>query len=363
MTRCILCDKETNNEKYYVSTNGRVCLECGKEIESLFGSLKLVDSSNKSIIKKYTPRQLYGELSEYVIGQSSAKKSLSIAIYNHYKRINNLDKNISKSNVLICGPSGTGKTYMCQCLSKLINVPIVIADATTFTQAGYIGADIETILTKLYIESNLDIDLAERGIVFIDEIDKIASNNKSNNKDISGLGVQQALLKFFEGSIVDVPVSLNKDCKDVVQINTKNILFICSGAFTGINSYLYEDLLNFGLIPEFINRLTIKLNTIELTTDDIFNILTNCKNNIIDEYKNIFELDNIKLSFTKDALLEISQFVFDKHQGVRYIREILEYILEDYMFELPGTGKSKCTISKSYIIKKLENLKTKNLLI
>lgn len=364
MDRCILCDKEINNNtNYYISNNGKVCDVCGKEIELLFGSLKLIDIHNQNNYHTeiYTPQNLYNKLSSYVIGQDNAKKILSIAIYNHYKRINNLDKNILKSNVLICGPSGTGKTYMCQCLSKIINVPFVIADATTFTQAGYIGADIETILTKLYIDSNCNIELAERGIVFIDEIDKIATK-KPNSKDISGLGVQQSLLKFLEGSIVDVPTSLNKDCKDIVQINTKNILFICSGAFTDITSYYYDNLLEYGLIPEFINRLTIKLSTTKFTINEIFNILTNCKNNIIEEYKNIFQLDNIKLSFTKDALTEISNFVFNQNRGIRYIREILEYLLEDYMFNLPGSGKTKCIITKQYTIKKLENLKNKNLL-
>lgn len=359
MNRCILCDKEIDiNNFYYKSPNGLVCKDCGKEIEVLFGSLKLVNKSKRYDLK--TPKEIYDELSKYVIGQNTAKKVLSTAIYNHYKRINNLDKNIKKSNILICGPSGSGKTYMCQCISNIINVPIVIVDATTFTQAGYIGADIETILTKLYIESNFDIDRTETGIVFIDEIDKLACR-ETKNKDVSGLGVQQSLLKILEGSVVDVPTSLNKDCKDIIQINTKNILFICSGAFTDMKSCFYEDLLKFGMIPEFINRLTTKVKTQELSIEEIFNILNNCKNNIIDEYKKLFNIDNIELTFSKDALLKISEYIFNKHQGIRYIRELLEYILIDYMFELPGSNKKKCNISKTYVVKRIENFKKENL--
>jgi ATP-dependent Clp protease ATP-binding subunit ClpX len=291
----------------------------------------------KQITRLLKPIDIYNKLNEYVIGQDEAKKTLSIAICNHYKRLKS--SIIEKSNILMIGPSGSGKTLLCKTLAKVLDVPFVICDATTFTQAGYIGEDVESMLTKLYIESGCDIHRTESGIIFIDEIDKI-SEVKTMGRDASGLGVQQALLKFLEGSKVNVPTKLGKhqNC-ETIEINTDNILFICSGAFVNLNEHTIDGLIDFGLIPEMIGRLPIIVETNGLSQEDIKRIITEPKNNILEQYKEIFRLDGIELKFKEDAIELICKICYESKLGARGIRSVFEAILKDAMFNSPGKRK------------------------
>ena len=361
MDYCLLCSEQINTfiESYYKTPNGSVCKKCGDELFAMTKGFELMNVYTPLVQRfSLTPVQIYKELNEYIVGQDDAKKSLSIAVYNHYKRLHpsNIlpDIVLEKSNILLAGPSGTGKTYMCKCISKLVDVPFVIVDATTFTQAGYIGEDIESMLTKLYIESGKDISKTEKGIIFIDEIDKIAAK-QTIGRDASGLGVQQALLKFLEGSKVNVPVSLHKDNKEIVQINTDNILFICSGAFVNLENYTDEDYIKFGLIPELLGRLPIKVKTDKLTIDELSKVISKSKNNIISQYKKLFKIDNIDLCFSEDSILYISELCYKTSLGARSIRTIFERILKEAMFNYPGTDRKRLVINKEYIIKQLDN--------
>jgi ATP-dependent Clp protease ATP-binding subunit ClpX len=348
LSRCLICDKAVyTTDTYYESHNGIICKTCGDDIINMASKLTYVDNSdNKNSINdilSHKPVDIYNHLNKYVVGQDEVKKQLSIAIYNHYKRI--IDPSILKSNVLIIGDSGTGKTHLCKSLSKLFNVPFVIVDATTFTQAGYIGEDVESMLTKLYIESNENKRLTERGIVFIDEIDKLASK-ETLSRDAAGLGVQQALLKFLEGTIAKVPINTNKDCKETVLIDTSNILFICSGAFVNIKDINIDTLESFGIIPELIGRLPIQLKTNKLTKEDLINIISIIDDNIISQYKKLFNIDGIELSFTKDAIEYIAELCYDSKLGARYINTIMNTILSDFMFNI---NKQKIKITKKFI--------------
>ena len=349
MEECLLCNKIIKDlDKHYRTANGVVCNECAEEIFSMANGLTLVDPVEDMMVEAYCPKpkELYNKLNEYVIGQDDAKKTLSIAVYNHYKRLRS-DK-IDKSNILMIGPSGSGKTLLCKTLAKFLSVPFVICDATTFTQAGYIGEDVESMLTKLYIESGYDIKSTERGIIFIDEIDKI-SEVKTTGRDASGLGVQQALLKFLEGSKVNVPTKLGKqqNCESIV-IDTNNILFICSGAFVNLKERSIDGLIDFGLIPEMIGRLPIIVETKELSQEDIKRIITEPKNNILDQYKELFKLDGIELVFNEDALELIYKVCYKSKLGARGIRSVFEAVLKDAMFNSPGKRK-KVIISKTTV--------------
>jgi ATP-dependent Clp protease ATP-binding subunit ClpX len=367
MTNCLLCSEQINTflEQYYKTPNGSVCKKCGDE---LFGMTKGFELMNTDVDVKQKfdlkPVQIYEKLNDYIIGQDDAKKTLSIAVYNHYKRLTLKKSNIyiDKSNILIIGPSGSGKTLLCKTIAKLLDVPYVICDATTFTQAGYIGEDVESMLTKLYIASDYDIEKTERGIIFIDEIDKI-SEVKTMGRDASGLGVQQALLKFLEGSKVNVPTKLGRHPQcDNIEINTDNILFICSGAFVNLNEISVENLINFGIIPEMLGRLPIIVKTNELTRDDIKRIITEPKNNILQQYVELFKLDGIELKFKDEALELIYDKCYESKLGARGIRTIFEIILKDAMFSGPGKRKKfivsettvkhtlKLTDEHSYII-------------
>lgn len=349
MEECLLCNKTIKElDKHYRTTNGVVCNECAEEIFSMANGLRLVDPTEDMLLDVSCPKpkELYNKLNEYVIGQDEAKKTLSIAIYNHYKRLRS-DK-IDKSNILMIGPSGSGKTLLCKTLARFLSVPFVICDATTFTQAGYIGEDVESMLTKLYIESGYDIKSTERGIVFIDEIDKI-SQVKTSGRDASGLGVQQALLKFLEGSKVNVPTKLGKqqNCETIV-IDTNNILFVCSGAFVDLKEHSIDGLIDFGLIPELIGRLPIIVETKELSQEDIKRIITEPKNNILDQYKELFRLDGIELVFNEDALELIYKACYDSKLGARGIRSVFEAVLKDAMFNSPGK-KKKVIVTKTLV--------------
>lgn len=357
---CLLCSAyiDTVNDTYYRTPNGYVCKKCGDELHAMTKGFELIEPEyRKQTTRSLKPKDIYNKLNEYVIGQDEAKKTLSIAVCNHYKRLKS--SIIEKSNILMIGPSGSGKTLLCKTLAKVLDVPFVICDATTFTQAGYIGEDVESMLTKLYIESGCDIHRTESGIIFIDEIDKI-SEVKTMGRDASGLGVQQALLKFLEGSKVNVPTKLGKhqNC-ETIEINTDNILFICSGAFVNLYEHTIDGLIDFGLIPEMIGRLPIIVETNELSQEDIKRIITEPKNNILEQYKEIFRLDGIELKFKEDALELIYKICYESKLGARGIRSVFEAILKDAMFNAPGKRKQfiVSTTTVKFALKISEELK------
>ena len=334
----------------------------------------------------YTPKEINGLLNEYVIGQEKAKKTLSVAVYNHYKRIfrDNIedDTQISKSNVLLIGPTGSGKTLLAQTIARFLNVPIAIADATNLTEAGYVGEDVENILTKLLMAADGDPERAEQGIVFIDEVDKIArmGENRSITRDVSGEGVQQALLKLIEGSVVNIPPKGGRKHpnQDFIQIDTSNILFICGGAFDGLNDIVKrrlgsntlgfgqtkrskkeeenllhlvesDDLVSFGLIPELIGRLHVLATLGEISQEDMVRILVEPKNSLVKQYQKLFEIDDVKLSFEEDALSLIAKKALDRKTGARGLRSILEEILLDIMYELPELAGYEVIITEDVV--------------
>ncbi len=333
-----------------------------------------------------TPKEIKYMLDEYVIGQESAKKTLSVAVYNHYKRIfkdiKEDDTQIAKSNILLLGPTGSGKTLLAQTIARFLNVPIAIADATNLTEAGYVGEDVENILTKLLQAADGDVQRAEQGIVFIDEVDKVArmGENRSITRDVSGEGVQQALLKIIEGSVVNIPPKGGRKHpnQDFLQIDTSNILFICGGAFDGLNDiikrrlgsntlgfgqekrskkeeedmlHLVEssDLVSFGLIPELIGRLHVHATLNQITQEDMVKILVEPKNSLIRQYQKLFGIDNAMLTFEPEALEMIAQRAIDRKTGARGLRSIMEETLLDIMYELPELENYEVIITPEVI--------------